>query len=553
MSQLGSFAAKIAKDKYFWIDDNPNGPESSWTDVASRVVPTVLRATKKEVPEADVVRLRQLMQRRAFMPGGRYCYATGRPYHQTQNCVLMRAHDSREGWSELMQKGCMSLMTGAGVGVAYGGVRHEGAPIKGTGGFATGPISLMQMFNEAGRGIMQGGSRRAAIWAGLPWRHPDAHKFIRIKDWSPEVKAIKEKDFSFPAMLDHTNISVQLDDRFFKAYHDSAHVDHSLAHGVYWATVQQMLKTAEPGFSIDVGENAGEDLRNACTELVSRDTDDVCNLGSLNLAQFDTIEEFAVAVRLATMFLLCGTIYSDVPHHGIDVIRDKNRRLGLGLMGIHEWLLKRGKLYGPDDELAEWLDVWRRVSRATADFLSEEWNISRPVKVRAIAPTGTIGIVAETTTGIEPIFCVAFKRRRLKDGKTWVAEYVVDPTARRLIESGIKPESIEDAYSLAEDVERRVKFQSFVQEYVDHGISSTINLPHWGHEANNSSKVRPFGEMLMKYLPTLRGVTVYPDGSRGGQPLTPVKYKTALKHKGAEFVEEAVDLCSITGKGSCGE
>jgi ribonucleoside-diphosphate reductase alpha chain len=446
----------------------------------------------------------------------------------------------------------MSLMTGAGVGVAYGPIREENSIIHGTGGFATGPIALMQMFNESGRGIMQGGSRRAAIWAGLPWWHGDIHKFIRIKDWSPEVRKLKEKDFSFPATLDHTNISVQLDESFFAAYDDRMNPHHSLAHSVYWATVEQMLKSAEPGFSVDVGENAGEDLRNACTEVTSRDSDDVCNLASINMGNVDTLEEFAELVRIGIEFLLAGTIYSDVPHHSIDVIRAKNRRLGLGLMGIHEWLLKRGKSYGPDDELAEWLAVYRRVARETADKLADLWRISRPQKVCAIAPTGTIGIVAETTTGIEPIFCVAYKRRYLKDGKTWVYQYVVDPVAKRLIDQGIKPEAIEDAYSLAHDVEQRLKFQAFVQEFVDHGISSTVNLPHWGSKLNNKDLVKPFGNMLINYLPKLRGMTVYPDGARGGQPLTPVKYQTAIKHEGAELVEESVDLCDITGKGSCG-
>src|SRR5690606_26925539 len=196
-----------------------------------------------------------------------------------------RAEDSREGWADLMQKATMALMTGAGIGVVYSDVRPEGTIIKRTGGKATGPLALMQMLNEAGRGIMQGGSRRSAIWAGLHWIHPDIFKFIQIKNWSPEVRALKEKDFNFPATLDGTNISVILDDDFFVAYDDPNHKDYSLAHNVYWATVRQMLKTAEPGFSIDVGPNRGENLRNACTEVTSSDDSDICNLGSINMSR----------------------------------------------------------------------------------------------------------------------------------------------------------------------------------------------------------------------------------------------------------------------------
>jgi ribonucleoside-diphosphate reductase alpha chain len=94
-----------------------------------------------------------------------------------------------------------------------------------------------------------------------------------------------------------------------------------------------------------------------------------------------------------------------------------------------------------------------------------------------------------------------------------------------------------------------------VQQFVDHSISSTINLPAWGSELNNDDQIRPFGDMLMKYLPDMRGVTCYPDGARGGQPLTPVRYATAIKHLGVEMSEavlEQADVCDITKGGSCG-
>jgi ribonucleoside-diphosphate reductase alpha chain len=409
----------------------------------------------------------------------------------------------------------------------------------------------MQMLNECGRGIMQGGSRRSAIWAGLSWKHADVHEFVRLKNWSDDVRRMKDKDFNFPATLDQTNISVALDDEFFEAYHEPEHDLHPQAHSVYWAVIEQMLETGEPGFSVDVGKNSGETLRNACTEVSSRDDSDICNLGSINMARIESIEEMAKVVECATAYLLAGTVYSDVPYALVDQIRTKNRRLGLGLMGVHEWLLRRDRPYAPDHELSLWLLEYAKSGKYARKY-AKEWDLSVPKKTRAIAPTGTIGIVAETTTGIEPIFCVAFKRRYLK-GDQWHYQYVVDPTAKRLIADGIDPESIEDAYSLARNVERRVGFQEWVQQYVDHGISSTINLPSWGSEFNNSGRTMDFGNMLMKRLPNLRGITVYPDGSRGGQPLVPTPYKEAVKHEGAEMVEEAADVCTITRGGSCGD
>jgi ribonucleoside-diphosphate reductase alpha chain len=158
--------------------------------------------------------------------------------------------------------------------------------------------------------------------------------------------------------------------------------------------------------------------------------------------------------------------------------------------------------------------------------------------------------VAETSGGVEPIFCVAYKRRYL-DGDKLCYQYVVDPTAKRLIDLGIEPNDIEDAYVLAKNVEKRLAFQAFVQKYVDHGISSTINLPSWGSELNNEELVESFGNMLFKYLPQLRGITVYPDGCRFGQPLTPVKFSTAIKHAGEVFFEQT-DVCELKGGSSCG-
>lgn len=853
---MSAFSRTIMQDKY--SHTLRDGEKEEWPNIAHRTTKHVMKAVGYTMRDKLSQDVRKMITEKKFMPAGRYLYAAGRPFHQTQNCLLLRVHDSREGWSELLHKSSMALMTGSGIGVDYSDLRYDGAKIRRTGGVATGPIALMQMLNECGRGIMQGGNRRSAIWAGLRWDHADIQKFIVIKNWSDDVKALKSKDFSFPATLDCTNISVLLNDEFFEAYDDDEHPKHTMAHSVYWSVVEQMLRTGEPGFSIDTGRDSGETLRNApvagstfvltrdgyrqvdelvgiptelwtgfqftpatfaktksnvetltikitggreitcdpsheffvrqysgvgsrrklsvvkvaaeqlqtgdyldvelpephtplqlnseswtngfvlgdggekditlctpakkscghlligvrsetiddsrgydryyfdspqvkdrleigqclhsflagwfdadgsydepqqrirlsgeysflvecrrlletlgilstiskpvpsgyggtqdtrnlivlagsvkqfseiipcqrlkfntdeytpyraselcvtsveigdvqdvyccdvgveehsfvaegvrisnCTEITSRDDSDICNLGSLNMARIETIEEFKTCVELGTTFLLAGTVYSDVPYSHVDRVRTKNRRLGLGLMGIHEWLLKRGRPYGPDGELGAWLREYKK-STKIAHRLADEWELSRPKKTRAIAPNGTISIVAETTGGGEPIFCVALKRRYLKH-KQWCYQYVIDPTAKRLIEGGIEPDAIEDAYTLAANVEKRVAFQAWLQQFVDHGISSTINLPHWGSQLNNKDKVNEFGEMLIRHLPNLRGITCYPDGSRDGQPLTPVPYEEAIKHVGVEMVEEPVLACDLSRGGDCGE
>ena len=144
-----------------------------------------------------------------------------------------------------------------------------------------------------------------------------------------------------------------------------------------------------------------------------------CNLGSINLGNIPDLDTFKSVVSLASKFLVCGTLRADLPYEKVYKVREKNRRLGLGLMGIHEWLLQRGQKYEVTDELKQWLEVYRDESKRSADEHCDRFYISRPVAYRAIAPTGTIGILSSTTTGVEPLFAVAYKRRYLTNGTQW--------------------------------------------------------------------------------------------------------------------------------------
>lgn len=509
---------------------------------------------------SEVQQLIQYMKEMKFIPGGRYLYYAGRKARFYNNCYLFRSEeDSREDWANTSWKHEAALLTGGGTGNDYSIYRASGTPIGKTGGVASGPIPKMEMTNEIGRRVMQGGSRRSAIYASLNWRHGDIEKFLRVKDWERypvgntgfTLRDIKEQDFNFPAPLDMTNISVNYDTAWLESYKATGQVGE-----VFLTNVRQALKGAEPGFSFNFYEKENETLRNACTEVTSEDDSDVCNLGSVNLGRIASVDEFKDVVNLATKFLLCGTLKADLPFKKIEKVREKNRRLGLGLMGVHEWLIQRGERYEVTGELHEWLGAYKRVSDATSRAFADKLSISRPVANRAIAPTGTIGILAGTTTGIEPLFAVAYKRRYLKNGTEWHYQYVVDSAAQELIDRyGANPDGIESALDLASDFERRIKFQADVQDYVDMAISSTINLPAWGSELNNENRVQQFASTLAAYSSRLRGFTCYPDGSRGGQPLTPVSYIEAREGLGEEFVEGVVshDICDISGKGgTCG-
>ena len=190
-------------------------------------------------------------------------------------------------------------------------------------------------------------------------------------------------------------------------------------------------------------------------------------------------------------------------------------------MGLHEWLINRNYKYEVTQELHSWLSVYKGVSNKVSKEFAEKLSVSTPVANRAIAPTGSIGILAGTSTGVEPIFAVAYKRRYLKGTNRWVYQYVVDSAAQELIDLyGANPESVESALDLASDYERRMSFQADVQDYVDMSISSTINLPAWGSKLNNEDTVPDFSKTLAKYASMLSGFTCYPDGSSGGQRLT---------------------------------
>lgn len=544
------FADEIFRRKY------AQGPNDTWDALADRLVEDVCGTRGGTLPAlmspGDKAELTEHIKTMRFLPGGRYLYYAGRPYKAYNNCYLLRAEeDTREEWSNVTWRAMSCLMTGGGIGIDYSRLRPAGRPLSRTGGVASGPIPLMHAINEIGRNVMQGGSRRSAIYASLNWQHEDIPDFLRAKNWSQTLRDLKAQDFNFPAPLDMTNISVNYDDTVIKWQNHPSALDLT-ENPVFMENCKQAMMTGEPGFSFNFGDKENETLRNACTEVTSEDDSDVCNLGSINLGNISSLEEFKSVVQLASKFLVCGTLRADLPYEKVYKIREKNRRLGLGLMGIHEWLLQRQQKYEVTDELRKWLEVYRDESESAANEHCDRFYISRPVAYRAIAPTGTIGILAATTTGIEPLFAVAYKRRFLTDGTKWKYSYVIDSTADRLIRDyGVRSGSIDTAYSLAGDYERRIKFQADIQDYVDMSISSTINLPQWGSKGNNPDCVGEFAQTLSKFAGRLRGFTCYPDGSRGGQPITEIDYETALQHKGTVFEEH--DVCELTGHGgSCG-
>lgn len=694
-----SIAENIFYNKY------AQGRNDTWRNLAVRVVDDVCGkmgggARQNLLSNDDLKDLTKFITEMKFIPGGRYLYYAGRPLHAWNNCYLLGGEDdTREEWGSLLKRGSDCLMTGGGIGSDYSVFRPEGAALRRTGGRSSGPLPLMHSMNEVGRNVMQGGSRRSAIYASLNWLHDDAPRFLKMKNWANmpignaknndgtpyTVWNAKQENFNYHAPLDMTNVSLNYDD----AWLDN---ENRASSETFLANVRQAMETGEPGFSFNFREKQKETLRNACwsyesklltdsgyysigdlcgkevkiwngeqwsavvpfstginrlvrvhlsdgsyadvtsyhkflviegfnntdhsrvaakdlqegdklqkwamptvssagnadplqhvrvlyvedtdrveetfcvtepllnqmtvggivtgncCEVTSEDDSDVCNLGSVNMGSIQSLDEFKRVIELASKFLVCGTIRADLPYKKVYEVRDKNRRLGLGLMGMHEWLIRRGHKYEVGDELHRWLAVYRDESTRAAYEHCDRFFLSRPVACRSIAPTGTIGMLASTTTGIEPLFAVAYKRRYLKDGTRWHYEYVIDATADHMIkELGANPADIDTAYKMSESFERRIKFQADVQDYVDMAISSTINLPPWGSKLNNEDRVSDFAAILSQYAPRLRGFTAYPDGSRGGQPLVEVEYDTAVQHKGVVYEEHSSCAGGVCG------
>ena len=546
---MNSLSETIFKEKYYHT-----GAET-WETLAKTLVHEVCDG---HMDKDDIDQLTKYVAEMKFIPGGRYLYYAGRGKRFYNNCYLLRAEeDTREDWANLSWKSESCLLTGGGIGVDYSTYRDSKQTIGRTGGRASGPIPKMFMVNEIGRNVIQGGSRRSAIYASLNWKHGDIDWFLKAKDWhnmpvagtDKTVWDLKVADFNYNAPLDMTNISVNYDTEWLMNYNKTGDYGDTFLHNV-----QQALRTGEPGFSFNFFDKETETLRNACTEVTSSDDSDVCNLGSINLSRISDLDELADVVNLATKFLLCGTLKADLPYDKIKTVREKNRRLGLGLMGLHEWMLQREYKYEVGDELHKWLTVYRGVSNATSRTFSTVLGVSTPVANRAIAPTGTIGLLAGTTTGIEPLYAVAYKRRYLTQGTKWKYQYQIDGIAQQLIERyGLNPDEIETASDLATDYERRIKLQADVQDYVDMSISSTINLPSVDKQEFSD---KDFAKILAKYASRLRGFTVYPDGARGGQPITKVDYKDVIDKLGEEFEEgglEYNDICVIGSRGgTCG-
>ena len=528
-------------------------PDETWNKACERVANHVAAAE----PDDRVARWRdnfnEVLVEGQFMPGGRIWYGAGRPQAQLLNCFVVPAVDSREGWGKTLSDTIVVSGTGGGVGINSSPVRPRGAEIKGTGGHATGSVSLMQMIDRVGDVLRGGGGRRLALMLALNINHPDVNEFINVKLNREE--------------LTNANVSIVLptgygaDDliRDVKEGNEIAPMHRGVPTGglgidaaELWETIVDNAWTSgEPGVLNGALANEQSNIfyhkplvcTNPCGEIWLEEYGSCC-LGALVLSRFvnesgdtdwDALDR---VVRIAVRFLDNVLTVNDYPLTEISENSREVRRLGLGVMGLHTYLLKKGLKYSSKSGRNEVDNLFQFIKNTAYDestTLAAEKGafpayspqlldsgfaktLKRGIrsKIRThglrnaalltVAPTGTTGMVHGVTTGIEPVMSARYLRR-------YNTEEGQDSAVVEDWHSIAYPDHIEDASNM--HPEEHFKMQEVVQMHVDNAVSKTINLP-------KAFPKEELSDLWLKYLPSIKGSTFYRWGSRENEPIQPL-------------------------------
>ena len=571
--RLSDNAITVAESRYFMDGED-------WESCVQRVGNVVAVAENSHVMKY-APKFSEMIYDLDFLPGGRILRNAGRQRGSMFNCYHLPMGDSREEIGQFYKDSLILWGEGGGIGVNVSFLRPKGALIKGVGGVSSGPVSFLRASNAIAKTIESGGSRRAAALALMSVNHPDIMHFI-------DSKLVHET-------LSHFNISVAVNDEFLEAVESDNDWEFKFAHQTYgkmkarklWnKIIDNMVECAEPGLinwnNLVKNNSYYYDPvtgTNPCGEAVLSPYD-VCDLGSLVLPNFITgnvntnWKKLGEVTKLAVRFLDDVVDVNKYVLQEIDIKAHNSRRIGLGVMGLAEYLFAKGLRYGSDkatieierlmrfirdtiyETLVELADEkgsfpkFEPVPYGKASFIRKlpaslrmdikEYGV-RCVTAMALAPTGTISLLADVTSGIEPLFRKAYVRNDRVSNRMYI-----HPIYRDVLEN---KRSMPDWYVDTDDLVPHEHFevQSIVQRYTDGAVSKTINMPV-GITARKLSK------LTLEYIHDLKGVTVYVDGSREGQILNKVEESEAIKYlkdnkittdAGEESVNCASGVCEV--------
>jgi ribonucleoside-diphosphate reductase alpha chain len=577
---LSANALTVLERRYLIKDDQgqptERAPDLFWRVARTIAAPDRTYGASEKAVEALAEAFFDLMGTRVWMPNSPTLMNAGRPLGQLSACFVLPVDDAlsngKSGIYDTLRAMALVHQSGGGTGFAFSRLRPKNDVVRSTMGVASGPVSFMKLYDASTDVVKQGGTRRGANMGILRVDHPDILDFITCKDDLTQVT--------------NFNISVAVTDAFMQALergesYDLVHprtgqvVGRLDAGEVFRKIVHGAWKTGEPGvFYIDRANQYNPvpalgtyEATNPCGEqpLLAYD---VCNLGSINVGLFvkdDAVDwdGLRAAVHLCTHFLDNVIDANKYPLPEIDDLAKRIRRIGLGIMGWADLLVRLGVPYNSSEavelgrKLMQFVDeeskvASERLAKSRGPFPEWERSIWGPDatcardaagnRIRAmrrlrncnlttVAPTGTISIIAGCSSGIEPLFAVAFMRNQAGVQMPDVNEAFVaiarregwysDALVQRIAESGHihfdeVPAQWQRVFVTAHDVtpEWHIRMQAAYQEFTDSAISKTCNFSHQATEEDVEQIYR------LAFQLGCKGVTVYRDGAREGQVLS---------------------------------
>jgi len=553
-------AIKILKTRYFMKNEKGEFIDKKPSDLFRRVADFIASAEKS--PEARKMwadKFFQAMMNRDFLPNSPTLTGAGRDMCLSA-CFVLPIEDSMESIFDAVKNAALVHKEGGGTGFDFSQLRPKGSFVHKTQGVASGPVSFLKVIDAATEAVKQGGTRRGANIGILRVDHPDIEEFITMK-----------RDGK---TLNNFNISVAVTDEFMQALrHDGYYwlynpylkkkTAKKKAREIFNLIVESAWASGDPGIIFIDRINQSNPTRelgpitatNPCGEQPLHPFES-CNLGSINVSNFfapgqiDDFdwERFAEMIEVAVRFLDNVIEVNKYPLPQIAEMTRANRRIGLGIMGWADLLLKKNLRYDSPEAL-EFAEKLASFLREKADEQSEKLgqlkgsfpNINKSIykgqkrrnaTVLTIAPTGTISRIAGCSSSIEPIFAFEFVSKildgELKDVhplyEAWKNEHPEEP--------------LPDYFVTAHEIpyEGHIRMQAAFQKYVDNSVSKTINLP------NKATKEDVEKAFLLAYELGVKGITVYRDGSKAEQVLYAAAKQKVIPR------ERPVSLESVTDK-----